>query len=411
MRKIEINIERLNASLFQLARIGKDGNGGVTRLALSSADKYARDLMIKWMKEAGMKVIVDEIGNITGIRTGLEDHNPVMIGSHIDTVISGGIYDGSLGVLTGLEIIRTLNDQGIVTKYPIALSIFTNEEGVRYIPDMLGSLVWSNGLSVSEALQIQGNDGSILGEELTKIGYLGKNKCGEIIPEYYIELHIEQGPILDKEKVDVGVVINLQGISWTEIIIFGESNHAGTTPMDIRKDAGSTAAKIINYLTSICQEVGKTQLATCGKISFEPNVVNVIPKVARMTIDLRNPCDEGLAKAEAFLTRFIDKLRKDDQIGIETKKLVRFKPVTFDENLISNIEKIASKMQLSNRRMTSGAGHDAQMMARICPAAMIFVPSRRGLSHDPNEFTEPEYLEKGANLLLNVLLDLAQSTK
>jgi N-carbamoyl-L-amino-acid hydrolase len=407
MNKLKINISRLNDMLEQLSVIGRDEQGGITRLAGTEADKEARDLVVNWMKEAGLNVFIDRIGNIIGFRNGLENIKPLMVGSHIDTVISGGKFDGSYGVLAGLEIIMTLNDNKIKTKQPIALCVFTNEEGVRYSPDMMGSLVYANGLSVKEALRSINNEGGTLGQELQKIGYAGDARCGLYIPSHYIELHIEQGPILNMERIDVGIVDSLQGILWKEITILGESNHAGTTPINYRKDSGLAAANLILFLRHLCEKVGGGQVATCGKIRFDPNQINVIPGKVIMTVDLRNSDEAKLNEAEQLLDDYLSEVSNVESFNITSKILVRLHPIAFNEFLVSLIEKNAQKLGFTYRKMTSGAGHDAQMMARICPSAMIFVPSVDGISHSPLEYTPSTDIENGANLLLHTVLELA----
>jgi len=393
--------------LQQLSLIGKDERGGITRLAASDADKEARDLVIQWMKEEALIIHIDRIGNIIAVRDGIENSKPVMTGSHIDTVVSGGMYDGCYGVLAGLEVIKTLNEFNIKTRYPIALAVFTNEEGIRYTPDMMGSLVFSGGLKAEKAMKSIGVDGSILENELKRIGYMGDLQVGALIPSSYVELHIEQGPILEIKGLNIGVVENLQGISWKEIILTGESNHAGTTPLIYRKDAGLAAAKIINYLSDLCSSVGGSQVATCGKVIFEPNVINVVPGKVKMTIDLRNSSEEGLKHAENLLHSFLEQLAEYESIDIKINQLVRLQPVQFDGTMTQIIERVNNRLGLTYLKMTSGAGHDAQMLARICPTAMIFVPSKGGISHNPNEYTSTQDIENGANVLLNTILELS----
>lgn len=403
----KINQKRLLDKIECLAKIGAIDNNGVSRLALTKEDKIARDLVVQWMKELDLNVNIDQLGNIIAIRKGLNDNEPVMTGSHIDTVSTAGKLDGCYGVLAGLEIVNTLNENNIQTKRPIAVGVFTNEEGVRYTPDMMGSLAYVGELSLKKALETKGFDGSILGEELEKINYAGDLKVGAIKPHSYVELHIEQGPILSQEKIKIGVVENLLGISWQEITIIGEANHAGTTPLDLRHDAGLVVAKIISFVRELCLEVGGEQRGTCGMIEFEPNIINVIPSSAKFTIDLRNSCNDKLIYAENTLSKYIDEISQEEGVKIQKKQLVRFEPVEFNKSIVETIQYAADKCGYTYRLMTSGAGHDAQMMSRICPSAMIFVPSKDGISHNPREYSSPNDLGKGVNVLYKTMIQLA----
>jgi N-carbamoyl-L-amino-acid hydrolase len=407
--KLSINSERLLNRLQELGLTGLDRNNKRTRLAASEADKAGRDLLVTWMKEAGLEVEIDRIGNIFGIWYGTENRNeaPILLGSHIDTVINAGMYDGCYGVLSGLEVINTLQEKGFIPTRPIAVGAFTNEEGVRYQPDMMGSLVYACGLSVDDALNSVGTDGTILGKELERIGYAGTKEPGFLKPHAYIELHIEQGPILDKVGIPIGAVENLQGISWQRITIEGVANHAGTTPTDMRRDAGLAAARVITYLRDRVNASNGQTVATVGTISFKPNAVNVVPSLARFTVDLRDPNEQRLKEEEQALANYLKELAASEEVSITSEQLVRFQPVTFDETIVKLIEQVAGKHGLPSKRMTSGAGHDAQMMARICPTAMIFVPSFDGISHNPKEYTEDTDLVAGTNVLLEVVSNLA----
>ena len=397
-------LEQLNT----LAEIGMTPEGACCRLALSDEDRLGRDLLITWMKELKLEVSIDPIGNIFGWRAGLEELPPVMTGSHIDTVRTGGRYDGPLGVLGGLEVVRALNEAGIVTRRPIVVAAFTNEEGARFHPDMLGSLVYVGGLSLDEAYASHSADGKILIDELTKIGYVGKAALPLCTPHAFVELHIEQGPILDIEGVTIGAVRDLQGISWQELTIVGQSNHAGTTPMRLRHDAGYCAAAISVFMRQLTIEMGGAQVATMGVTQLHPNLINVIAARAVVTVDLRNT-DEALLKiAEQKVVDFLVKLAADEGVKITSHRLARFEPVKFDDGIADLIAQHAQTLGYSCRSMTSGAGHDAQMMARFCPSAMIFVPSVKGISHNPAEHTEVKDLVAGGNVLLQTMLELAQ---
>lgn len=411
---LSIDAARLSARIEQLAQIGRTAEGGCRRLALTEEDKAGRDLLVSWMRGAGLSIHIDQIGNIHGLSHGSQSSTawsaPVMTGSHIDTVGNGGKFDGMYGVLSGLEVVETLRDAGIKTPRPLCVSVFTNEEGVRFQPDMMGSLVYAGGLTVEEARNTTDDNGIRLGDALEAIGYAGDMPCGQIVPSAFIELHIEQGPVMEEDGFTIGAVENLQGISWTRFTLSGQANHAGTTPMRLRHDAGFAAASIITYLRQLTQELGATQLATVGSLDFTPNLINVIPGSARLSVDLRNTSEAVLQKAESKLAAFVKELQEREGVTIKAERLARFQPVQFNTGLISQIEQTAKTLGLSCNRMTSGAGHDAQMMARICPSAMIFVPSRKGISHNPAEYTNPEELEAGANMLLHTLLELCTRT-
>ena len=405
---LRINAERLLDTIARLAEVGATPEGGVSRLALSDQDKAGRDLVAGWMRGAWLEVSIDQIGNIFGLMAGQQDLAPVMTGSHIDSVRGGGTLDGPYGVLAGLEVVRTLSEHNITPRRPLMVAVFTNEEGARFQPDMMGSLVYAGGLGLADALAATDRDGITLGAELARIGYAGTLPCGAITPHAFVELHIEQGPVLEAEATTIGVVENLQGISWTEVTIKGQSNHAGTTPMAMRRDAGFAAAAIAVKLRQIAAEMGGAQVATVGKIELTPNIINVVPGQARMTVDLRNTDEKLLCDAESRRDAFLKDLAAREGVEISAKCLARFEPVIFDAHVADVIEACAGTLGLSHRRMTSGAGHDAQMLARICPSAMIFVPSRGGISHNPLEHTDREDLESGANVLLQAMLRLAE---
>ena len=399
--------DRLLANLAELATVGVTDDGACCRLALSDDDRAGRDLVCRWMREAGMDVRIDDIGNIFGFRAGVEDTAPVMTGSHIDTVRTGGRYDGCLGVLAGIEVVRTLQDAGVRTRRPLVVGVFTNEEGARFAPDMLGSLVYVGGLALDDAYARIGIDGLRLGDELARIGYRGDAPLPLYRPHAHVELHIEQGPVLDAEGITIGAVENVQGISWQEVSIAGQANHAGTTPMRLRHDAGYAAAAIGVFLRTLARELGGNQVCTVGALTQHPNLVNVIPGRVTLTVDLRNTEEAVLQQAERRLAAFLAELAEAEGVAIETRRLARFEPVVFDAGIATRISRVAARLGHSCRAMTSGAGHDAQMMARICKAAMVFVPSVAGISHNPAEHTAPEHLAAGADVLLHTLLELA----
>lgn len=398
---------RLRARIDALGEIGAIDGGGSCRLALTDDDKRGRDLVVTWMQDLGLRVEVDEIGNVVATYPADRTDAPVLTGSHIDTVATGGRYDGTLGVLAGIEVIETVIAAGIELDRPLAVAFFTDEEGSRFAPDMLGSLVYAGGMPLEDALQIRAIDGAALGEELLRIGYAGPEPCPARPPRAYVELHIEQGPVLESEGVTIGVVTGVQGISWRELTITGQSNHAGTTPMALRHDAGYVAMEIASFVRRLAHDLGPPQVGTVGRIELAPNLVNVVAARATMTVDLRNTDDAVLQDAERRLQRHCDELAAREGVSITSRTLARFAPVDFDEHVIALVEEVAREQEHATKRMPSGAGHDAQMLARVCPAGMVFVPSVNGISHNPAEHTDDADLDAGANVLLHVLLRLA----
>lgn len=411
MPSSSIDAARLIGRIRELGDIGRDAEGRLTRLAGSDNDKAGRDRLVAWIEAAGLDVAVDRIGNIFGIwrDEGNSGEAPVLLGSHIDTVINAGIYDGCYGVLAALEVIETLKERGATPARPIVIAAFTNEEGVRFAPDMLGSLVYAGGLPLETGLATIGTDGSLLGEELERIGYAGTVEPGFLTPHAYVELHIEQGPVLQREGFAIGAVENLQGISWQRVTIDGVANHAGTTPMAMRSDAGLAAARVGLFLREHIARSNAPSVATIGTMRFEPDAINVIPSRAVFTVDLRDPDEERLQALETALADFLARVAEEEGVDISAERLARFQPVVFDPAIVAAIEASARTRGLKSRRMTSGAGHDAQMIARIAPTAMIFVPSRDGISHNPREHTEPDELVAGANVLLDVAERIACS--
>lgn len=405
---LRVNGERLMSRIMDLALLGAIDGGGCARLALTDEDAAGRDLVVGWMNELGLTVTTDVIGNVIGtwnVGTG----SPVMTGSHIDTVRTGGKYDGNLGVLAGLEVIQTLQESGIIPPRPMSVGFFTNEEGSRFAPDMLGSLVYVGGLDIETALEIVGIDGVSVGDELERIGYNGALPCPGPSPHAFVELHVEQGPVLEQKGIRIGAVTGVQGISWQEVTIKGQSNHAGTTPMSMRRDPGFVAAKISVFLRDLASRYGGDQVCTVGKIDLFPNLINVIPATAVLTLDVRNTDENLLQKAEDEISAYITELALLEDVQVSTRGLARFEPVVFDDSVVGLVEEIALSHGHTVCRMPSGAGHDAQMFARVCPTAMVFVPSVDGISHNPAEYTSPEDLIAGTDILLHVMYRLTQT--
>lgn len=406
IEQVRIDGARLLARLDELATIGPIDGGGSCRLAFSDEDRAGRDLVTNWMRDLGLHVDVDGIGNVIGTWE-VGRGAPVMTGSHIDTVRTGGRFDGNYGVLAGLEVIERCQEMGVVPSRPLAVAFFSNEEGARYAPDMMGSLVYAGGLALNAALATVGIDGSIVGDELERIGYRGSMPTPGPSPHAFVELHIEQGPVLEAEGLVIGAVTGVQGISWTEVTIEGQSNHAGTTPMNLRRDPAYVTAELAVFLRRLAHELGGSQVCTMGRIDVHPNLINVVPARAVCTVDVRNTDETVLQFAEARVAAYCDELAAAEGVTITRRPLARFEPVLFDERVVSRVEHHAQALGHQARRLPSGAGHDAQMLARVCPAGMIFVPSVRGISHNPAEYTDPEHLVLGADLLARVMLDLA----
>jgi len=402
---LKINSRRLHERINALAEISPIDGGGNCRLALTDEDKDGRDLVVAWMRELDLEITIDAIGNIIGTWN-VGSGQAVMSGSHIDTVRTGGRFDGCYGVLAALEVIETCKNANVLPPRPLAVGIFTDEEGARFAPDMLGSLVYVGGMSTEQALDVVAIDGAKLGDELVRIGYAGPAPCPGVVPHAFVELHIEQGPMLEANQVRIGAVTSVQGISWQEVIVLGQSNHAGTTPMSLRHDPAYVAAEITVFLRNLAKDLGGDQVCTVGKIDLHPNLTNVVPARATLTLDVRNTDEKILQIAESKIKDFLAQIAVSEGVEIKTRQLARFEPVIFDDRVIDLVESIAKEQNNSVQRMPSGAGHDAQMLARVCPAGMIFVPSVKGISHNAAEFTDEADLNAGANILLHTMLAL-----
>lgn len=411
MSELAIDVERLEERLGELGAIGRiAGTHGCSRLALTPEDGAARDLVVRWMRALDLDVAIDRIGNIVATQPGAERRAPVLMGSHIDTVRAGGRYDGNLGVVAGLEVVAALQARGVELERPLGVAVFTNEEGARFAPDMLGSLVHVGGLALEDALAAEDADGQRLGDALERIGYRGSAPVPGPVPHAFVELHIEQGPVLEAEGVTVGAVTGVQGISWTRFDLAGQANHAGTTPMSMRRDAGLVAAAIAVRARALARELGGAQVATVGRVDLSPNLVNVVPSHATLTVDLRNTDEARLAEAEQRLFASAAELAAGEGVALERRSLARFEPVAFDERVVALVESEARARGHRVKRLPSGAGHDAQMLARVCPTGMVFVPSVDGISHNPAERTHPADLAAGAGVLCGTVRRLAATT-
>jgi N-carbamoyl-L-amino-acid hydrolase len=405
---LRIDGPRLVSRLAELSKIGATPEGGCRRLALSDEDRQGRDWLVGEMKALGLEVRVDAIGNIVGVLKGQDEGPAVILGSHIDTVGTGGRFDGALGVVAGVEVLAALKDAGLTPKRDMAVIAFTNEEGARFHPDMLGSYVWAGGMSVAAAHAEVDPDGIAVGHELKRIGYDGPETPGFLKAHAYLEMHIEQGPVLESESGGLGAVTGIQAICWLELTLKGRPSHAGTTPMAYRKDPGLAAARINLFANELTTRI-PGQLANSGVIRVQPGNVNVVPETVTMSLDLRNPLDAPLAEAEAAVRAFCAELSERDGISIAFRDLARFPATPFAEELIAGMEQSAAELGLPIRRMISGAGHDAQMMSRLCPTAMVFIPSIGGLSHNPAEFSTDEDMVAGANVLLSAAWRVANA--
>ena len=408
-QNLRINGARLLSRLQRLAQEGARPDGGVCRLALSDADKAGRDLVVQWMRELGLAVSIDAIGNVVGVRArpggrrAGDDGQP-----HRHRARPAGATTARSACSPGSRSSQTLDDAGIVTKRPLAVAFFTNEEGARFQPDMFGSLVFTGAMPLETRARTVGIDGAVAGEELKRIGYRGAAPVGQPNVHAYVELHVEQGPTLEAEGLTIGAVEGVQGISWTEFTLTGQSNHAGTTPMRMRRDAGYVAAAIAVFARQLAQELGGHQVATVGALTLTPNLVNVVAERALMTVDLRNTDNERLKEAERRLRRSPPKTAAGEGVTLETRTLARFDPVAFAPHLVARVEAIAKEFELPVKRLPSGAGHDAQMLAAVCPACMIFMPSAGGVSHNIAEYTKPDDLAAGADVLLRLVAELAE---
>jgi N-carbamoyl-L-amino-acid hydrolase len=404
---MRIDRKRLEQSIEELGRIGATERGGLTRVALTDEDKHGRDLLVRWMREAGLRVTVDQMGNIFGERPGQPGQPPVMMGSHADSVPTGGKYDGQLGVLCALETIRVLNDHRVRTRHPVTLVIFTNEEGARFQPAMIASGVMAGKIALEDAYNARDKDGLRLVDELERIGYLGSEPCVPRPIRAYLELHIEQGPFLEEEGLSVGVVEGIVAIAWSRVTIHGVQDHAGPTPMRIRHDALVAAAEVVTGVRAIARDIRGELVTTVGNLTVTPNIPNAIPGRVTLSIDMRDPGDAALDRARAMLDRVVRQACEREGVRYELEHYWRVPATPFAPEVVGAIERAVRGLGARHRRILSGAGHDAQYMAAIGPTGMIFVPSRDGRSHCEEEFTPMDDIEHGANTLLGAALDLA----
>jgi beta-ureidopropionase / N-carbamoyl-L-amino-acid hydrolase len=410
MHNLHINGDRLWQSLMELARIGATPKGGVCRLALTDLDREGRDLFVRWCEEAGCTVRVDAMGNIFARRPGRNDDlPPILTGSHLDSQPTGGKFDGAYGVLAGLEVIRTLNDLDYRTEAPIEVVAWTNEEGSRFPPAMIGSGVFAGVFDLDYGHSRQDPDGKTIGEELRRIGYAGDTPVGQRPVGAYFEAHIEQGPVLEAEEKTIGVVTGAQGQRWYEITVTGQEAHAGPTPMARRRDALVGAARMVEVVNRIGFEFQPDACATVGMLTVSPNSRNVIPGQVWFTVDFRHPEDDRLAGMDATLRDACTKIAEQTGLDLQLEQIWQFDATPFDEDCVAAVRRGAEQGGYRHRDIVSGAGHDAVYMAKVAPTGMIFVPCENGISHNEIENATPEDLAAGCQVLLQAMLERANT--
>ena len=405
---LKIDGGRLWDSLMEMARIGPGVAGGNNRQTLTDADAEGRALFAKWCADAGLSMGVDAMGTMFMRREGEDpDALPVYVGSHLDTQPTGGKYDGVLGVLGGLEIVRSLNDLGIRTRHPIVVTNWTNEEGTRFAPAMMASGVFAGVLDRDEIYAREDAKGLRFGEELERIGWKGDEAVGARKMAAFFELHIEQGPILEAEGVDIGVVTHGQGLWWLQVTVTGKDSHTGSTPMAMRRNAGLGMARITELVHSIAMEAQPDAVGAIGHCDVYPNSRNVIPGRVVFTVDFRSP---DLAKLEGMKARLEAEapgIAEGLGLGIGIEVAGHFDPVTFDDGCVSAVRDAAERLGYSHRDLVSGAGHDACWVNRVAPTAMVMCPCVDGLSHNEAEEVSPEWAEKGTNVLFHAVVETA----
>ncbi|TNC74948.1 Zn-dependent hydrolase [Rubellimicrobium roseum] len=406
---LRISGERLWDSLMEMAKVGPGIAGGNNRQTLTDADAEGRRLFQRWCEAAGCTMGLDTMGNMFARREGEDPGlDPVYMGSHLDTQPTGGKYDGVLGVLGGLEVLRTLNDAGIRTRRPIVLANWTNEEGTRFAPAMLASGVFAGLHTQDYAYDRTDAEGKRFGDELARIGFVGDEPVGARRIHSMFELHIEQGPILEAEGQEIGVVTHGQGLWWLEVRLTGREAHTGSTPMTMRVNAGLGMARIIEMVHRTAMDHQPDAVGAVGHMNVWPNSRNVIPGRAVFTIDIRSPHQAKLDAMRARIEEEAPRIAADLGLGIEIESVGHFDPVTFDPALAQSVRDAADRLGYSRRDIVSGAGHDACWIARVAPTVMIFCPCKDGLSHNEAEEITPDWAQKGTDVLLHAVLDAAE---
>lgn len=403
-----VNGERLWDSLMQMAKIGATEKGGCCRLALTDLDKQGRDLFVQWCEQAGCTIKIDKMGNIFARREGTDSSlAAVLTGSHLDTQPTGGRFDGVYGVLTGLEVIRSLNDMNIQTRHSIEACVWTNEEGSRFAPAMVASGVFGGVFDLDYGLNRADPDGLTMGQELQRIGYAGDEDVGGRDVHAYFEAHIEQGPILEVEDKTIGIVTDAQGQRWYEATLTGVESHAGPTPMSQRKDALLAAAQIVQLVNQIGLDHAPLACATVGKLDVYPNSPNVIPGRVAFTIDFRHPEDAVLEKMDRLMRQGVGKIVSNIRLECELEQIFYYAPIKFDKSCVEAVRAGTEAHGYSSRDLVSGAGHDACYLAGVAPTSMVFIPCIDGISHNEIEDVKPEWITAGANVVLSAILDKA----
>jgi beta-ureidopropionase / N-carbamoyl-L-amino-acid hydrolase len=406
-KQLKANGERLWARLMEMAQIGATEGGGVCRLALTDEDRRGRDLFCAWANEAGCDITIDSVGNIFAIRPGAsEGVLPIAAGSHLDSQPTGGRFDGVLGVLAALEVIDSLNDHRIATDAPIAATVWTNEEGARFTPAMLGSGVYSGEFDQQYADARYDDSGCTFGAELSRIGYRGAIPAGSLRLAAHLELHIEQGPILEAQDTAIGVVSGVQGIRWYELRLYGTETHAGPTPMQMRDDPVRAFAGLVPDLYALAESRGTDARCSIGRLQASPGSTNTVPGSVFFSLDLRHPDSAVLDDMHHALQELIQG-RRDMGARIDLDELWYSPPVCFDADAVAVVERSASDLAPSHMTMVSGAGHDSVYLSRCVPTAMIFIPCRDGISHNETEFASQAHVSLGADVLLNAVYELA----
>lgn len=408
MSNITVNGQRLWSSLMDLARLGATSGGGVCRLALTDADRQGRDWLSAQARASGLDVVVDQVGNLFLRRPGLSNAAPVMVGSHIDSQPNGGRFDGTFGVLAGLEVCRALNEAGIWTQRPIEVAAWSNEEGSRFLPVMGGSGVFSGAYTASSVLEGRSSDGARFADELDRIGYNGPAAAGGRPVAAYFEAHIEQGPVLEARDCVIGVVSGVLGVAWFEVEIVGFEAHAGPVLMSMRRDALAAAAEVIACVESIGIGSGEGR-TTIGMIDAWPNSRNVIPGRAKFSVDIRHTDADSLKRMVDEFKAAVQRICERRRVSFQIAATSGWPPMKFADALVSEVRKAALNRGYRSLDIVSGAGHDAVFMARICPTAMIFIPCKDGISHNEKESAEAEHVTAGANVLLDCVLANAMS--
>jgi beta-ureidopropionase / N-carbamoyl-L-amino-acid hydrolase len=406
---LRINSDRLWDSLMEMAKIGPGVAGGNNRQTLTDDDGEGRRLFQKWCDAAGLSMGVDQMGTMFARREGTDpDALPVYVGSHLDTQPTGGKFDGVLGVLGGLEVIRTLNDLDIKTKHPIVVTNWTNEEGARFAPAMLASGVFAGVHSLDYAYVRTDGEGKVFGDELKRIGWLGDEPVGQRKMHAYFEYHIEQGPILEAEDKVIGVVTHCQGLWWLEFTLTGKEAHTGSTPMNMRVNAGLAMARIFEMVQKVAMDNQPGCVGGVGQVRFSPNSRNVLPGKVVFTVDIRSPDQAKLDRMRATIEAEAAKIAADLGVGCSVEAVGHFDPVTFDPTLVGRVRSAAEKLGYSHKNIISGAGHDACWAAKVAPATMVMCPCVDGLSHNEAEDISPEWAAAGCDVLFHAVVETAE---